>query len=262
MAFPGEKYPLNLDEEHAIITSMLASESLLLVIGVVGSIIACGITTGDWVGAIIGFGWARSIAASCMALSALDTAIAAAITTAVVLAFSRVAEFVACQTEVGLANVMWNRRGINGEIPRVGAYSLFAGMLAAGFAEELLFRFVLLGGLASLLSLFVSGAIATGIAVVVSTLAFWFAHEEYRDPYTISVTLGMSLLFAAAFVVTGSYLVVAIAHAAYDIIDIEIEGSRMIDEDDYFGGEPPQSVLLDIYEEIYKERSDRTNCGK
>lgn len=259
MAFPGEKYPLNLDEENAIIASMFTSESILLVIGVVGSIVACGITTGDWAGATIGFGWARSIAQSCMALSALDTAIATAITTAAVLAFSRVAEFIACQTETGLANIVWNRQGINGEIPRIGTYSLFAGMLAAGFAEELLFRFVLVGGLSGVLSLFVPSYAAMGIAIVASTVLFWFAHEEYRDPYTISVTIGISLLLAAAFVITGSYLVVAIAHAAYDIIDVEIEGSRMIAEDDYFGGEPPQSVLLDIYEEMWREKDDRAN---
>ncbi len=257
MAFPGEKYPLNLDEEDLLLSNIFMSESLLLVVGVVGSVIACGATTGDWADATVGFGWARSIASSCVALSAADTAIATIVVVVAMLAFARAAEFVASLSRAGRAVIVWNRQGINGEIPRIGSYSLFAGMFAAGFAEELLFRFVLLGGLTGVLSLFVPSSTATIVALVASTALFWLAHEGYRDPYTVAVTLGVSLMLGVAFLVTGSYLVVAIAHAVYDIVDIEIEGARMIDDDDYFDGDVPQSILLDMYEEMRREKSNR-----
>lgn len=156
-------------------------------------------------------------------------------------------------------SIIANRRGLNGEIPRIDSYAVFAGMLAAGFAEELLFRFVLVGGVTVLLGLFIPAKIAVIAAVVISTAVFVYAHEEYRDWYTLLVCVAMSLVMCAAFAVTGSYVVVALAHAAYDIIDIEIEGSRMVNEDDYFFGEVPQSVMLDMYEEICREENERAN---
>ena len=262
MAFPGEKYPLPEGEQNALLTNMLASECLLLVAGVVGSMVACGITSGDWLGAIFGFGWARDIAQSCMALPAADTVIAAAVTAVAMFVLARLAEFVATFSDAGWGSIVASRRGINGEIPRIGSYLLFAGMLAAGFAEELLFRFVLVGGLASVLSLFVSHEVAIAVAVVVATIAFWRAHEEYRDAFTSVITLGVAAILGVAFAITGSYLVVAIAHAAYDIIDVELEGSRMLDDDDYFEGEPPQSVMLDLYEEVWREENERASKGE
>ena len=156
-------------------------------------------------------------------------------------------------------SIIANRRGLNGEIPRINSYAVFAGMAAAGFAEELLFRFVLVGGVAVLLGLFIPAKIAVIAAVVISTAVFVYAHEEYRDWYTLLVCVAMSLVMSIAFVITGSYVVVALAHAAYDIVDIEIEGSRMVNEDDYFFGEVPQSVMLDMYEEICREENEHAN---
>ncbi len=262
MAFPGEKYPLPEGEQNALITNMLASECLLLVAGVVGAAVVCGITSGDWLGAIFGLGWARDIAQSCMALSATDTAIATAVTAFAMLAFARLVEFIASFSDAGWNSIIANRQGINGEIPRIGSYLVFAGMLAAGFAEELLFRFVLVGGLLAILSMVIPHEAAIVVVAAVSTVAFWRAHEEYRDAFTSATTLGVAAILCVAFIVTGSYLVVAIAHAAYDIIDVEIEGSRMLDDDDYFEGEPPQSAMLDMYEEVWREENERANKGE
>lgn len=259
MAFPGEKYPLDMGEQNCLISNMLASESLLLLIGVVGSMIASGIASGDWFGSIIGFGWAHEIALSCMKLSAIDTIVAAIVVTAIALAVAHAIELVASHTTSGRLSIIASRRGLNGEIPRIDSYAVFAGMAAAGFAEELLFRFVLVGGVAVLLSLFIPAKIAVIAAIVISTAVFVYAHEEYRDWYTLLVCVAMSLVMCVAFAVTGSYVVVALAHAAYDIIDIEIEGSRMVNEDDYFFGEVPQSVMLDMYEEICREENERAN---
>lgn len=262
MAFPGEKYPLDRGEQNCLISNMLASECLLLVIGVVGSMLASGIVSGDWFGSIIGFGWAHEIALSCMKLSAIDTIVAAVVVTAISLAVAHAIEFVAARTTSGRRSIIESRRGINGEIPRIDSYAVFAGMFAAGFAEELVFRFVLVGGLAALLGLFIPAKIAVIVAILVSTGVFVYAHDEYRDWYTLSACVAMSLVLCVAFAVTGSYLVVALAHAAYDIIDIEIEGSRMVDEEDYFLGEVPQSVMLDMYEEICREENERANRGE
>lgn len=262
VAFPGEKYPLEQGEQNALITNMLASECLLLIVGVVGSMVVSGITTGDWLGAIFGFGWARGIAQSCMALSAVDTAIAAVATAALMVALAYAVEFVASRTESGRQNILFKRQGFNGEIPRIDSYAVFAAMFAAGFAEELVFRFALLLGARAILVLFVPMEAATVVAVVVSVVAFWLSHEEYRDAYTISMIVLDALVLCLSFVITGSYLVVAIAHALYDIADLEIEGWRMVRDDDYFGGEPPQSAMLDMYEDVWREENERANRGK
>ena len=156
MAFPGEKYPLDVGEQNCLISNMLASECLLLLIGVVGSMVASGVVSGDWFGSIVGFGWAHEIALSCMKLSVIDTIVAAIVVTVIALAVAHAIEFVASHTTSGRLSIIASRRGLNGEIPRIDSYAVFAGMCAAGFAEELLFRFVLVGG--------AGHTISTGIA--------------------------------------------------------------------------------------------------
>ena len=68
-------------EQNCLISNMLASECLLLLIGVVSSMVASGVVSGDWFGSIVGFGWAHEIALSCMKLSAIDTIVAAIVVT-------------------------------------------------------------------------------------------------------------------------------------------------------------------------------------
>ena len=172
-------------EQNCLISNMLASECLLLLIGVVGSMVASGVVSGDWFGSIVGFGWAHEIALSCMKLSAIDTIVAAIVVTVIALAVAHAIEFVASHTTSGRLSIIASRRGLNGEIPRIDSYAVFAGMCAAGFAEELLFRFVLVGGVTVLLGLFIPAKIAVIAAVVISTAVFVYAHEEYRDWYTL-----------------------------------------------------------------------------
>ena len=179
-------------EQNCLISNMLASECLLLLIGVVGSMVASGVVSGDWFGSIVGFGWAHEIALSCMKLSAIDTIVAAIVVTVIALAVAHVIEFVASHTTSGRLSIIASRRGLNGEIPRIDSYAVFAGMAAAGFAEELLFRFVLVGGVTVLLGLFIPAKIAVIAAVVISTAVFVYAHEEYRDWYTLLVCVAIS----------------------------------------------------------------------
>lgn len=79
-------------EQNCLISNMLASECLLLLIGVVGSMVASGVVSGDWLGSIVGFGWAHEIALSCMKLSAIDTIVAAIVVTVIALAVAHVVE--------------------------------------------------------------------------------------------------------------------------------------------------------------------------
>ena len=111
---------------------MLASECLLLLIGVVGSMAASGVISGDWFGSIVGFGWAHEIALSCMKLSAIDTIVAAIVVTVIALAVAHAIEFVASHTTSGRLSIIANRRGLNGEIPRIDSYAVFAGMACGG----------------------------------------------------------------------------------------------------------------------------------
>ena len=105
MSFPGEKYPLDMGEQNCLISNMLASECLLLLIGVVGSMAASGVVSGDWFGSIVGFGWAHEIALSCMKLSAIDTIVAAIVVTVIALAVAHAIEFVASHTTSGKLSI-------------------------------------------------------------------------------------------------------------------------------------------------------------
>ena len=110
-------------EQNCLISNMLASECLLLLIGVVGSMVASGVVSGDWFGSIVGFGWAHEIALSCMKLSAIDTIVAAIVVTVIALAVAHAIEFVASHTTSGRLSIVASRRGLNGEIPRIDSYA-------------------------------------------------------------------------------------------------------------------------------------------
>ena len=79
---------------------------------------------------------------------------------------------------------------------------LVAIYIAAGFAEEFLFR-------ATLMNLF---------GLVISTLLFTAAHFAYwRKPLMIVYVFAMGLVMGLLFSYTGSLLLCAIAHAAYNL---------------------------------------------
>jgi membrane protease YdiL (CAAX protease family) len=82
--------------------------------------------------------------------------------------------------------------------------------LAAGLGEELLFRGLLLDGLAS------GGGVAPALALALSSLAFGLAHPLSRL-YVLVVTLA-GFWLGGLFLLTGSLLAPIVAHALYDFV--------------------------------------------
>ena len=220
----------------------------MLLGGIVGAMIICGFHEKDWAGAVLGFGWARAIAKSLAAMPALETLVAAMALTVVLFLLGWVGEFRALSSEEGRLAVREARRGINGELPRLFAPVAVFLMAITGFAEELLFRFVFMNALVLLLTPFVPTALAVFAAVVVSSFVFWLAHVRYRDFWSSSVVLVLAIVLGAAYAVTGSLAVAALAHAGYNIVEVMTERVKMARDPAYFGGAAPRRVLLDAME--------------
>lgn len=242
--------PTPLDHQEALVltANLLISQLILLAIGVVASIVAAGIASGDWGAAVLGFAWAGMIRQSLGALAPIPTlaagiSLAAAFTVAAFLAEKR-----ALSTEAGRQSVLKTRQGINGELARLPFPLIIALMALTGFAEELLFRFALMGIVMQLLAPVLPGLAVAAIALFVSSAAFWFAHVRYRDLTTTVLTLLLALTLGAAFLATGSLAVVAIAHAFYDIAVLAIARIQMSRDPDYFGGPAPTRAMLDQLE--------------
>lgn len=241
-----EKYPLDQAEEHALVANLLGSECLLLVLSIVGITVVEAINTGEWTWAFLEGGWASVIAKSALRQSALGTVSAALTLSGVLLMLSYGTEWIALRTKAGRAAVMRIRQGVTGEMPRMHLAPMPLYMLLVGCAEELLFRFVLVEGLAQILLRFMPVLYAALIALVVSSLLFWLVHVQYRDFYSSALILAISLLMGVAFLATGSILVVALAHAVYDFVQVIIERWRMSRDEDYFDGKVPNSEMLQL----------------
>ena len=242
--------PTPLDHQEALVltANLLISQLILLAIGVVASIVAAGIASGDWGAGVLGFAWAGMIRQSLGALAPIPTlaagiSLAAAFTVAAFLAEKR-----ALSTEAGRQSVLKTRQGINGELARLPFPLIIALMAVTGFAEELLFRFALMGIVMQLLAPVLPGLAVAAIALFVSSAAFWFAHVRYRDLTTTVLTLGLALLLGGAFLATDSLAVVAAAHALYDIAVLVIARVQMSRDPDYFGGPAPTRAMLDQLE--------------
>lgn len=245
--------PVDLDEAAALVINLLISQLVIVVAGCAGSVVLAGVTSGDWAGAALGFGWLRSIADSLCALSAAQSLVLAALLGAV---FCVAAYFWERRAfaKGKRAEVVSLRRGINGELPRLLIVLWIVLMTLAGFAEELLFRFALLGLAIELLAGVLPDVAAAVAAVVVSSLLFWIAHVRYRSLASTVATLLLGVALGAAFLATGSLAVAAGAHALYNVGVLAIARFRMNRDPDYFAGPAPKRVLLD---QLENERGER-----
>lgn len=243
-----EKYPLEKDEANTLVANLALTQALLLLGGVAGAMVVSGLATGEWISAIFRFGWARAIGQSVCALPLWPTLGAGLGLAAAFLLFGELSERQALKSEGGEASVIAARRGINGELPRLGLPLIVLLMCMSGCAEELLFRFALLGGLDLLFGLFMPAGLAAFCALVLSSFLFWMAHVRYRDFWSSALTLVLALVLGIAFLASGSVAVVALAHIAYDLVDVLAERWKMGRDPDYFRGPVPVRVLLDSIE--------------
>lgn len=253
-----EKYPLDAEEESTLVSNLALSQVLMLAGGCIVIAVIVGATTNNWSDAFVGGGWARAIAIALATMPLTDTAIAGCLLAVVLFALAWAAQWRAAQTDEGRASILEARRGVNGEFPRMKTFAIVLLMIAAGCAEELLFRYALINGLLAFLNAFMPmpALIAGFVALVVSSFVFWLAHVRYRDFMSTVLTLILAFVLGLAYIVTGSLAVVIIAHALYDIAEVLYERSLMLKEEDYFGGPAPKRVLLEQIEELEREYPD------
>ena len=248
-----EKYPLDPAEEQLLRDNLAASQALLLLLGVAGCVLVSGLSDGKWLAALAGFGWARVIAEALVALDVPQALLLGLGMAAAFLLVGTAMESWAMRSEEGRRGVVEARRGVNGEMVRLSLPLLALLMCMAGFAEELLFRVVALGGVLVGLSLVMPVAPAALLAVTFSSIVFWMAHVRYRDLYSTILVLLMAVALGLCYLFTASLTAVWVAHTAYDLADLVVERRRMATEEDYFGGAAPSRVMLDELDEMEEQ---------
>lgn len=237
--------PLDEDEAWALATNVLLTQGILLLAGIVLSVVACGVLSGDWHDAVIGFGWLHMIADSLTRYSLATVLICGCLLAAAFYFVVWLQEQRALKSEEGRRSVFAGRQGVNGEFPRLPIVVIAALFAVTGFAEELLFRFSLITLASAVVSLALPTPIATVIALFVSSVAFWFAHVRYRDLASTVLTLALGLALGIAFVFTHSLAIVALTHALYDLAVVLGNRRRMRKDPNYFFGPAPTRALLD-----------------
>ncbi|MDD6651678.1 MAG: CPBP family intramembrane metalloprotease [Eggerthellales bacterium] len=145
------------------------------------------------------------------------------------------------------ADILEIRQGLTGELIALDGKKLYPAMLFTNFFEELLFRGTLIPLFLAILGVF--GLVSTPaalIASVVSALAFWFVHGQYRNKYSIITTVTLGIVLAWIYLWWGSVLVCLLAHFLYNVYVTSRERRLAVELDDYYGGEQPRTILTDM----------------
>lgn len=239
MAKATELFPLPDEERKALVKLLVASEISIAVIGLIGAIILHGLSTGDWLGALV-FGWAANFAAE-LTLSWPIVAIPL-ISMVVELAIDKYGKKLSASYR---ASRLALNQGSSGEIPRLSLAEITLCMVLAGVFEEILFRYVLIGLLMLGLTMFLPWIPAAVLAVAISTVLFWSLHSQYRDPWSIALTMFGGVLLGTCYVLTGSLLSCMIGHTVHNILVGLYDRRCMVTDPDFFGGKVPTSAILD-----------------
>lgn len=237
--------PLDGEEAWALVLASLLSQAITLGAGIVGAVLVAGMATNDWLAATVGFGWVHGIMDSLTTLPPLPTAAVGAAAAVLIWMGARLNERRALGNDEGRAAVFETRRGINGELPRLPLFALVILMAITGFVEELLYRYAAIGLVALLLAFVLPGGIAAAIALVASSIAFWFSHGHYRNAGHAVIVTVIGLALGAAYLISGSLAVAAIAHALYDLAVLVTARAQMRRDPDYFGGHAPDRLIID-----------------
>ena len=232
-----ELYPLPDEEHRALVRVTMESELVIAAAAIVGAFVLTGLATGDW-GYALSFGWLADLAQT-LTPHWLMFALPAVMICAVILSdrigLARFPSYRAQKAEVA--------QGVNGELVRMGIGWIALVSLLAGIFEEALFRYALMGLLALGFGLFFDALPAAILTLLISSVIFTLVHIQYRNPWSIGLAFGLSLLLGAGYLLTGSLLVVAFAHAVYDFAIMIYERCRMASDSDYFGGKVPNDVV-------------------
>ena len=229
-------YPLPEGEQQALLKTSLASEGLILVVGIVLAIALSAAEGG--ISHALPFGWLSDLA------SAMSLHWAMLVLPPAMIVLLEALDALGTRFSKSYRqSVMRTRQGVTGELPRMAMRHIVPCMIAAGICEELLFRYGLLGLAVLVLDKLLPYPAAAALAVALVSLAFWAAHVQYRDAWTSGYVIVMACLLGTVYLATGSLLSMMVAHALYNIADIAIERRKMVREPDYFHGSIPVDIV-------------------
>jgi membrane protease YdiL (CAAX protease family) len=235
-----ETYPLPAEEERELIRSTVISEAVLLGIGIVFAVMMSCLDGGPR-HAFLELGVLRDLAAVCKPHWIM------AVLPAVMLAVLYLIDTWAMQHNGEYVEAaIRERQGMTGELPRLSMVAIVPCMAVGAIAEELVFRYGILGILIILVGYVVPGPVAASVAVFVSAIMFWYMHARNRDPWNTAVVLINAILWGSAYVFTGSLLSCIVAQAVYNIGELAFERVKMTSEPDYFRGCVPVREALDM----------------
>lgn len=120
-----------------------------------------------------------------------------------------------------------------GRVP-VGAKDV-VGDIVGAYAEELIYRVVALGAIATALRRRMPKQRAIAIAIVGSTLLFWLSHlphdlvtGDIADPTRFAVRVGQGLLMAAVYLSSGNVMIAVVLHALVNGPMLVIAGTHHV----------------------------------
>lgn len=141
------------------------------------------------------------------------------------------------------------RRSIIGEIMqgRTEMQALF--FTATGIGEEALFRAGLISVICflegAILNVPVAGVVA---AIIIADIIFTLCHlTSYKDFFSVTTVFLLGAVLSLVFLITGSIIAGAVAHAVYDFLVIVLQKRKMNKEGyaAFFDGKRPVNMLED-----------------
>lgn len=224
-------------EVRAFVKTALGSAAILAVASILLTGVLVGIQEGDWDFAFAEGGWFASIVGRLY----FDPwwfiwppllLLAYFVADRVLRAFARGYQ----------ASIVKQRQGLAGEMIRMPPGVLLVTIPVTNFFEEVLFRGALLA-LVQQIALPLGEVPAGVLALAVSSILFWLAHENYRGLSSTVLTLLLAAVLGVAYLVSGSILTCFIAHIVYNVVVLVQEHVQSLRDPGYFGGKPPTHVL-------------------
>ena len=234
----AKTYPLPEEEKSALLKQVLVSDGVLAFFGIVFATAAMSVKTGDWTVSFFGSTWLPLTDAAYdpnWLMIILPLALALVFGIADVVMSKRFPEY--------RQDVLDIRQGINGELPRLGPVRMVVLCAYAGATEEIAFRYGLLGFFIAVSQALVPGVLSLAAAILLQAGIFAFMHDQYGRVWELAIVLTVGIAFGIVYVITQNLLVVMVAHALYDFIDLLIERYRMMKEPDYFDGNVPNDLV-------------------
>ncbi|MGI6105043.1 MAG: CPBP family intramembrane glutamic endopeptidase [Raoultibacter sp.] len=238
------KLALSAEEKRLIIMTTFGSGALLAVIALVLLLLLCSLIEGNLFNVLVSFSWLSFIVERCYFVEYWY--LYPILFTALFISLMRIYE----RLVPGYTDMLITlRQGVNGELIRMPFWYYLCSMGFTNFFEELLFRVGLIGLLQYIVAFFLDPLSSSGVALVLSSILFWYIHASYRTVGGALSTIPMALALGWIYLYTGSLLVVFITHLFYNLVVMYLERYQMKRDRNYFRGKVPSTILTDMQNE-------------